>query len=180
MTPNPSETVSYLLALQAEILATQTAQALPSVPLQLRLATNSSRAYNISQISSGGQPGFGQGVYTDRDYTYVNVPAFLGGAAYVLTANNDKELLEDQLAVTLTLDRPANVYVAHSDGHASKPSWLAAYADTGQDLTFVDSLGRLVTLSIYSRSLPAGSVTLGGNAPPSGGNHSMYTVFVKE
>jgi hypothetical protein len=147
----------------------------PVAPLQVQAYASSGAPY---VVAAGG--GVGRPVYSDRNYVYSEAPAFLDGAHYILTANADRERREGEMTLTLTANRPVQVYVAHSDAFAQRPGWLAAFADTGLDVRFIDALGRTTTLSLYTAAFPAGNITLGANAPTSGESHTMYTVIVAE
>jgi len=150
----------------------------PSViPFEINLSTNSQNEYRVQRSESGNGLAVGRLVYADRNYTYATIPPFLRGATYILTANNDAE--KNNLAVNINVNRATQIYVAHSDQSATKPSWLNSFQDTGENLTFIDRDGRVVVLSVFTAVFPAGEILLGGNAPPSGGNHSMYTVVIK-
>jgi len=112
-------------------------------------------------------------IYIDRNYTYSLVPTWLEGITYIKTANDDKSDLVQGLS--FELNQPATVYVAHDNRYETKPDWLLEFEDTGEDLTTSISF----VFSIFRKSFPAGSVSLGSNAHPSEveGN-SMYTVIV--
>lgn len=136
---------------------------------------NSGRMYFKDFLS------YGAVVYSDRDYIYNDIPSFLDGAGYILTANEDKFGGRDfNFELSIFATRNVEVYVAHSDRYINKPDWLIAFQDTGVDLTYyVDS--DLVTLSLYKRNYPAGSITLYGNIQPNETeNHAMYTVVIVE
>lgn len=122
---------------------------------------------------------YGAVVYSDRDYIYNDIPPFLEGAEYILTANDDKFGGSDfELSILAT--RNVDVYVAHSDQYTNKPDWLMTFQDTGADLTFYVN-SELITLSLYTRSYPAGPITLYGNVQPTETeNHAMYTVAIVE
>ncbi len=113
----------------------------------------------------------GRSVYIDRAYTFTTVPALVQGAAYIRTANDDKAATNTTF-LSFTVNQPVSVYVAHGDRITTKPSWLNTFTDTGTNLVTSDA-----TFSLFVRSFPAGTITLGGNA--SGGCCSMYSVIVK-
>lgn len=149
----------------------------PVIPFEINLSTNSRKQYQIRRSEAGNGLTVGSLVYTDRDYTYATIPTFLRGATYILTANDDAE--KNGLAVNINVNRATQIYVAHSDQSATKPAWLNPFQDTGENLTFIDRNGRVVILSVFKAVFPAGEILLGENAPPSGGNHSMYTVVIR-
>ncbi|MDT3778237.1 Ig-like domain-containing protein [Nitrospira sp. MA-1] len=140
----------------------------PSSPLNIsNLAVSSGKAYVLP--TSGLQAG--ATVYIDRAYTFATVPTLVQGATYIRTANDDKAATNTAF-LSFTVNQPVSVYVAHGDRITSKPSWLSTFTDTGTNLVTSDA-----TFSLFVRSFPAGTITLGGNA--SGGCCSMYSVSIK-
>ncbi|WNM58127.1 right-handed parallel beta-helix repeat-containing protein [Candidatus Nitrospira allomarina] len=131
------------------------------------LTVASGRAYVVP--ASGLQAG--ARVYIDRGYTFKTVPSNVQGGAYIQTANDDKAGT-NSASIRFTVNQPVLVYVAHGDRISSKPSWLSTFTNTGAKLVTSDA-----TFSLFVRSFPAGTITLGGNA--SGGCCSMYSVVVK-
>lgn len=72
--------------------------------------------------------GFGEDAraHVDRNYEWnglneVGLPAYLVGADYILPFNDDKRL---PLSITLSLARPATVYILFDD-RGTRPTWLA-------------------------------------------------------
>jgi parallel beta-helix repeat protein len=130
------------------------------------LTVASGRAYVVP--ASGLQAG--ARVYIDRGYTFKTVPSNVQGGAYIQTANDDKAGT-NSASIRFTVNQPVLVYVAHGDRISSKPSWLSTFTNTGAKLVTSDA-----TFSLFVRSFPAGTITLGGNA--SGGCCSMYSVVV--
>jgi len=106
-------------------------------------------------------------------YTFDDV-ASLAGAAYIKTANDDKDGSPNN-SITFDVNMDVAVYVAHDDRITSKPSWLGSFTDTGDDL--VSSSPDHEHLSLYRKIFPAGTVNLyenGGSQP----DCSMYSVVV--
>ncbi|MEO8325151.1 MAG: Ig-like domain-containing protein, partial [Nitrospirota bacterium] len=62
------------------------------------------------------------------------------------------------------------------DRISPKPSWLSSFTDTGTNLVTSDA-----TFSLFVRSFPAGTITLGGNVSSANAGNllSMYSVIVK-
>jgi hypothetical protein len=157
--------------------AQPTPTATPVPPTQISIATNSQNSYQLQRSDAGEGIFPGKRVYTDRNYQYQDVPSFLQGRSYILTPNNDS--VRYDLLLSVTVNKPITLYVAHTDRQTPKPAWLNTFQDTGEDLTFVDRDGNTVVLSVFSTSFPAGTVTLGANTPPNGDDHSMYTVAIE-
>ncbi|WNM60281.1 right-handed parallel beta-helix repeat-containing protein [Candidatus Nitrospira neomarina] len=144
-------------------------------------SSTSSSSFSISNLTVASGQAYvvptsglqaGARVYIDRAYTFKTVPSNVQGGTYIQTANNDKAGTSSTF-LRFTVNQAVSVYVAHGDRISSKPSWLSAFTDTGADLVTSDA-----TFSLYVRSFPAGTITLGGNA--SGGCCSMYSVIVKQ
>ncbi len=143
----------------------------PSALSISNLTVASGQAYVVptSGLQAGGT------VYIDRAYTFTTVPTLVQGARYIQTANNDKPATNTAF-LSFTVNQPVLVYVAHGDRITPKPSWLNTFSDTGIDLVTSNT-----TLSLFVRSFPAGTITLGGNFPSgtTGNLLSMYSVIVK-
>ncbi|HNP59506.1 MAG TPA: hypothetical protein PKM72_01630, partial [Nitrospirales bacterium] len=118
----------------------------------------------------------GATVYIDRSYTFATVPTLVQGGAYIRTANDDKAATNSTF-LSFTVNQPVSVYVAHGDRITSKPSWLSTFTDTGTNLVTSDA-----TFSLFVKSFPAGTITLGGNVSNNnaGNDLSMYSVIVKQ
>ncbi|MCH8041911.1 MAG: DUF1593 domain-containing protein, partial [Nitrospinae bacterium] len=136
------------------------------------VSVTSGRAYQV--IPNGLQPG--ASVYIDRGYTYTTVPTTLVNVTYLQTANNDKTSSGPSF-LSFDANQSVTVYVGHDTRISPKPAWLAAFTPTGETLVTTD-----VPLALFSRSFPAGTITLGGNDVTTSdlrwGQQSMYTVAV--
>lgn len=144
--------------------------------------------------------GFGEDAraYVDRNYEWngldeVGLPAYLVGADYILPFNDDKRL---PLNITLSLARPATVYILFDD-RGTRPTWLAdKFVHTG-DYVGMDEdggppshvrkesqLGRGpaksvdYVFSVWKQDVAvAGEIELGSREGPKGAR-SMYGVVV--
>jgi len=108
--------------------------------------------------------------YIDRSYTFSSVPSSYADLKYIRTANDDKAST-DVTFLEFDVNQDVTVYVAHDDRISQKPSWLASFTDTGDDL-----VGEGETFSLYANNFSAGHISLGGN---SGDSYSMYNVVLK-
>lgn len=123
-------------------------------------------------VQSNLQPG--DLMYGDRTITFTSIPAALTGAAWIQAANSSKSATEDPL-VTFTINAPATVAVA-VDTRMGRLSWMdSSWTDTGQQITDSESTPR--TFEIFTKTFPAGTVTLGPQADETNST-SMYTVAV--
>ena len=141
------------------------------------LEANSSGSYAIGHEGLNGLTA-GARVYTDRNYTYSSVPAFLEGATFIQTANGDKGNSQSEDFLTFQTNRKADVYVAHDDRYASKPAWLSGFTKTSSYLAFYDG-SRTIKMTLYRKIFVAGRISLGGNVRAGEtGNYGMYTVAI--
>ncbi|MGB5055530.1 MAG: hypothetical protein WBO24_14150, partial [Nitrospirales bacterium] len=133
------------------------------------VASGKSYVVTTSGLQAGGT------VYIDRAYTFTTIPSLVQGATFIRTANDDKAATNTTF-LSFTVNQPVSVYVAHGDRITSKPSWLSTFTDTGANLVTSDT-----TLSLFVRTFPAGTITLGGNISSgnAGNDLSMYGVIIK-
>jgi hypothetical protein len=133
--------------------------------------------------------------YVDRAHQYRSVPAYLIGAEYVMTANDDKDNGSHELDVTLSeavtvylfLDnrlQPSGTGAGTGQGvnpNLSGMPWVAAmgFTDTGDDIAIDEAGDGTIDRwsSVFSKKFPAGTITLKGDPQGYGGN--MYGVAVK-
>ncbi|MCG7850591.1 MAG: Ig domain-containing protein [ANME-2 cluster archaeon] len=108
--------------------------------------------------------------YIDRSYTFSSVPYSYAGLKYIKTANDDKASTVDSF-LEFDVNRDVTVYVAHDDRLSPKPSWLAFFTDTGDNIASEGG-----TFSLYARDFSAGHISLGGNY---GDTYSMYNVVLE-
>jgi hypothetical protein len=138
----------------------------------------------------------GAPVFSDRTFTWADVPAELVGSDYIRSFNNDKNAGTVDLKYTVTLARPALMWITCDDRIPA--NWNAGGAITTQqdavDLvtsafaapgTFVYTGMKLIIMenpttprpmSVYAAELQAGTYVFGSQ--DSGGN--IYTIGAKE
>ena len=149
------------------VIALNTTETYTFEPIISNFTVDSKKDYEI--VVNGLQNG--ATVYTDRKHTYTNVPTFLDGATYIITANNDKGSNIESF-INFDVNRNVTVYVAHEKRINTKPLWMAEFTDTKIDLVTNNT-----SFSIFAKEFTAGTVTLGGNGS---GGKSMYTIIVKK
>lgn len=103
-------------------------------------------------------------VWNDRAFVFLGIPAFLRGATWIKTPNDDKASSAADCLV-FTLNAPAWVYITLDSRYIEtlpKPAWM-------DDWEFVDELIQIdvdgsIDYELYRKSFPsgAGSVTIGG------------------
>ncbi|MHC4744985.1 MAG: right-handed parallel beta-helix repeat-containing protein, partial [Planctomycetota bacterium] len=135
-------------------------------------------------------------VFVDRTYEYVSVPPEIAGAQYVRMANNDKNVVDFEIDVTLGARATLLLFIDNrvgNDGLAEHPpdysgidpdlssemAWAAdmGFEDMGIDLG-IDESGNGVAnywFSVYSKQVQAGIITLLKQKLYSGGRN-MYGV----
>jgi hypothetical protein len=112
-------------------------------------------------------------VYTDRPYTWLNIPPSLLRADYVQTANDDK--INTAFSIDITLGQNANLYVFYDDRLLPGPSWLTStFVNTG-DHIFTNEAGTSRPFTIFQREVGPGTVTLLSNGTTNS-NSSMYMI----
>ena len=117
--------------------------------------------------------------YHDRSYTLASLPAELEGGDLVQTANaDDAETRSDYLAFDVAA--PSTVYVCYKAGRAGIPGWLGAAGwEKLPAQAHVNAAGTDVAFDVYSRSVPAGALYLGGNERGVTGANCMYFVVFR-
>jgi prepilin-type N-terminal cleavage/methylation domain-containing protein len=154
------------------VAASPTASATPLPPTSLVISNiwvASGRAYRTSTLSIGGR------YYIDRTYTITNSAGsrLFDGYSLIMTSNDDHRATANPF-LTFTINRSAVVFVAYDISENPRPSWLSSWTDLGVSITTSDSSANH---RVYTRSFPAGTVSLGGNSGASGS--SMYFVLVR-
>lgn len=137
------------------------------------LDVSTEKTYFVGNLYNGAP------VYADRNYLFTEIPSFLMDENYIITANGDKFGGRD-FAYTLRfyVNQEVIVYVAHDDDYPNKPDWLKSFSDTNSDLIYYVGNDRVV-LSLYEKSFPSGTISLGGNVSSiETENHTMYSVVI--
>jgi lysophospholipase L1-like esterase len=123
----------------------------------------------------------GDTYYVDETYTVNAIPQGLGleTGVWVMTANADRSSTATPY-LSFDVDRPVTVYVAYDADANTLPSWLSGFADTGMFIQVSDP-NAISGLRLYSKSYPAGTVSLDGNLAGGGsGADAQYLVIVVE
>ena len=115
----------------------------------------------------------GDRIYTDRNYIFSDLPAYLADAEHIQLPNNDKRYSALDL-IQFGAGTDAYIYVAHDD-RLPEPTWLSsAFTATGDHILINNS-----SMSLFRKAIAKGGVlTLGGNTDgetPSACN--LYIVF---
>jgi len=114
----------------------------------------------------------GQPIYTDRDYTFTEIPDVLKGASYVLTRMASKGIAPDVEQCQLVLKKKADVWVGFDHRATQLPAWLKSWEKVpGQVL----GEGKC-NFTLCKKTFSAGEVILYGNRAPA--SAAMYTVFI--
>jgi len=158
---------------EIELFAQKGSQAQVSAPANALFAnfsyTGDGKAALRQNLKTGDK------VYTDRPFTYGELPAYLIGADYILTPNQDKTYwARDQLQFLSGKDM--EVYVAHDDRYSPPEFITSDYTDTGDDIVINQTRH-----SLYKRVVAKDTgVIMAGNFDnnPSA-NSNMYVVFAR-
>ncbi len=115
----------------------------------------SGREYRPTHLRSFTQ------AYTDRPYTFTQMPLLVSGLPAIQPADLDYEATRAK-HLHFDLERPATVYVAYQSTATSLPEWLRRFKPEPRHIE-IDTPGGRMFFPLYSRNFPAGTVTLGGN-----------------
>lgn len=159
-------------------------------PLTVTMNADKSITANFAPTSSGlitnitattghtytlGTLATGTTVYSDRTYQATSIPAFLNNAPFIKTANDDKGSKATSV-LSFNLSQAATVYVAYDPRATAIPAWLSDWQKLASQIGINDP--NVAGLTIYSKSFPAGKITLGGNlASPAAGALNNYFVI---
>ncbi|MEM6675168.1 MAG: hypothetical protein AAF726_20120 [Planctomycetota bacterium] len=146
----------------------------------LRCASGARIGLAATPLRVGAEPWLGS------DGTARTVPASVAGALLLQTAPGDVRSAEDARGfLRFEVSRPATVVLAHDTAMSRAPEWLDGWTDSGETLIVDDPRGPIRPprhLQVWTRDVPAGAVSLGGNLPrdePFGADRVMYVVAVR-
>ncbi|WP_187262777.1 malectin domain-containing carbohydrate-binding protein [Pontibacter beigongshangensis] len=143
-----------------------------STSLITNITSTTGRSYTQATLVAGAN------LYTDRTYQLTGVPASLNGEVFIQTPNDDKKITSTSV-ISFSLSQNATVYVGYDPRATAIPTWLSSWQKLSDKLNINDP--GTSTLDLYSKSYPAGTVTLGGNlASPAAGTQTNYVVAVKQ
>ncbi|PKV62778.1 malectin domain-containing carbohydrate-binding protein [Pontibacter ramchanderi] len=136
------------------------------------VSSKTGRNYNLTTLAVGKE------AYTDRTYKITGVPTSLNGIPFIQTPNEDKRSTSTTV-VSFNLSQTSTVYVAYDPRATALPTWLSGWQKLSDKLYFDDPGTNY--LDLYSRSFPAGTVSLGGNmASPAAGSQTNYLILAKQ
>ncbi|RJR28013.1 hypothetical protein C4561_00720 [candidate division WWE3 bacterium] len=114
-------------------------------------------------------------VYADRAYVFTDIPVEVSGAEYIKGRNSDKNI-NSVSYINFEISNPATIFIGYDERADTIPAWLSDWTLTTGVLKTNDT-----NFKIYSKSLQAGTVVLGGNmTSPASGAGSNYIVFISE
>lgn len=151
-----------------ETTITYTSNTLPSLGTITINSVGSNKSYTLDTLAMG------KPVYIDRNYAFSAIPPLLNGATYIQTANDDKQSTGASF-LNLSVTESVTVFVAY-DSRLTLPTWLQNWQTTGLQLTYTSNTGNTESHVLYSKSFPAGQISLGGNFGSI--NESMYQVVI--
>lgn len=128
-------------------------------------------------------------VYTDRNFTFVEVPESLVDSRYIRTANGDKRegLQSSEFSLEFQIDQDAVVCIGHDRRFTPKerPEWLNEYEilnGGNTQIGFSPPDGEFTTrLLLFCKEAKEGKVILGPNMNPlveDPDNKTMYVVLI--
>lgn len=110
--------------------------------------------YTVSDYISGAL------AYTDRTYTFTQVPSVLTGKKMIKVANNDKANNASSY-ISFTVNKPVTIYVAIDKRVTSLPNWYSSWVKTNLT-TFINDNNTL-GYEFYKKDFQAGTIALGGS-----------------
>lgn len=147
------------------------AQALAQMPTgeKLKLYTQQDFTWNFN-LDNGHQSN------TDRDYTFQNLPEFLKGSTYIMTAMNDKGITPPRELYKMQCDNAITYYVGYDQRFSQLPNWLKNWQNTQQTYNYGGNQSVVYKLE----ASPNQVVVFGANKPSaqSSGN-AMYSIFMQ-
>lgn len=161
--------------LNQSVDVTATVAARPDLlfPLTIKISNITPAASQVDLLNPGVY------MYTDRSYVISQLPDTLKNMYVIKTANNDKSSTSESF-MTMTLDQPADIYVAYDQRVTKPPNWLSnGFKQTG---AYIVSSDKSTRFNLWHREASAGSVVLGGNSASgftANGSFSMYITLVK-
>ena len=121
----------------------------------------------------------GMNYYTDRSFSFTNVPSKYIGMEIIKTPNDDKSNTCGSDYMEFTMSNTAKVYVAYDRRATDLPDWMNGFNDTGDRINVSRALQGWMT--VYSKQFSGGEcVGLGCNKGPgsSGSSINNYIVIV--
>ncbi len=134
------------------------------------IKVSSGKTYPVGQVAPGSR------LYIDRDYTFVKAPAYLNGASFIRSANDDKTRT-DAGYLSFDVSQPAVLFALYDPRATSRPEWLLddRWTKLPDQVTTTDP-GTAV-LDVYTRAYFPERETLGGNLmPPAKGAQTNYLI----
>lgn len=107
------------------------------------LEANSGLTYEVAENLQVGDK-----EYTDRDYTFTEIPDYLLGLTWIRTANNDKQ--NPNLEISFKIDREAYLYILWIARDAAEHDWFQDnYTKTDDEVGSTDE-----PLAVYKSNNP--------------------------
>ncbi|HUP11968.1 MAG TPA: hypothetical protein VM187_07150, partial [Niastella sp.] len=141
-----------------------------------QVTVKSGKTYTVRKLNIGVKQ------LIDRSYTITSLPAFLRGASFIQTANDDKLNTSDNfMSFFVTTD--VIVYIGYDPRAKTIPEWLTKWTKTGYKIGVSDA--NVDSLDVYHRVIRNEEryypVILGGNlASPAIGAKTNYLVAAVE
>ena len=137
---------------------------------------DSNNPYEVGKLAEG------ETFFTDRPYTLTNVPAFLQGASFVKTANDDKQRTDAQDFLKVYLKQQAVAYVAYDPRGTTLPAWLQSWTKTDEVIgttdpgsAYYEVYTKPVRFTLFE-TYPY-QISIGANlAPPAAGSNMNYLI----
>ncbi|MDQ7054154.1 MAG: Ig-like domain-containing protein [candidate division KSB1 bacterium] len=115
--------------------------------------------------------------YVDESYQILRIPERLRNLVWIKTANGDR-FNRSSSFLSFYLNEPGRVFVGYDSRATSWPTWLTSNFERTPYRIRVS--GPALYMDVWEARVPAGQVTLGGNAAPEAtSNLTMYVVLIE-
>lgn len=173
LTAIANEGNNYLVSAENATITINAVQAPFSVT---NVTTQSGRVYEVDSLTVGKR------LFTDRTYTFTNIPALYNNQTYIRTANADKySTFINNLSFNISTD--ASVYLILDNRTTTVSSWLDGSWTLTSDIITTSDIDYFtqqpVTRRVYKKDFPTGQVIIGGNGvSPVANSNSNYNIVV--
>jgi hypothetical protein len=139
------------------------------------------KAYTLGFLEGESAAGAldGSEYYIDRDYTIISQPDGFENYTAILTANDDKSVVNDSF-LTFDLLTDATLYLAYDRRASTLPEWAisAGFTATGLEVVWTTDTN-MGYFNLYAADFGLGAVQFGGNEGAKTEASSNYIVYAE-
>ena len=145
------------------------------------VAAANSKAYTLGFLKGESSDGASDGsvYYIDRTYTIISQPDGFENHTAILTANDDKNVVENDF-LTFDLLTDATLYLAYDRRASTLPVWAtnAGFEATGLEVVRTTDTN-MEYFELYAADFGLGTIQFGGNEGGKTGASSNYIVYAE-